>query len=287
MLFSFIPSSQAELWELLVEINVEEETVNSGDKVGITGRVVDHAYQPVAGAEIFLRMGSETVKRFTHPDGEFRGEFRELERTPGTYIVNVIATLDGKTGLANTQFEVNGNTTSISRLQEKLSTDEAIFYLNAKETDFEKNPIGQTLFKYYQEISEELIKEVKMNEPNADQIFVEEQRIIAENLKNEAIAKYNPGAGIYSGQMLDYYINGLDSGIRELVSKQMNFTANNFIEAQNIKNEIIANGGTYEEARKAYLEKIAISKETLEQFNQEQSEENVEEPQAEETQSND
>ena len=34
-----------------------------------------------------------------------------------------------------------------------------------------------------------------------------------------------------------------------------------------IKNEILANGGTYEEARKAYLEKISISKETLEEFN--------------------
>ena len=53
----------------------------------------------------------------------------------------------------------------------------------------------------------------------------------------------------------------------------MNFTKDMFKEAQIIQDEIIASGETLEEARKAYLEKISISKKELEKFNEENSEE--------------
>ncbi len=271
ILFSFIPTSQAELFELIVEVDMEKGIVYSGDKVTVTGRVVDHAYKPIAGGEILIRIGSDTMKRFTKPDGGFIGVFDEIQRIPGTYIVNVVASSEGKTGLVSTQFQVKGDTTPGSLLQEKLASNEARGYIGAEESDFEKNPIGQILFKYYQGLLKELIKEKReAGEPNADEIFIEEQRTIAENLKNQAISEFNPGAGVYNGTKLDYYISGLDPKIRELVSNQMNFTKNNFFEAQNIKNEILENGGTFEEARKAYLDRIAISKETLEQFNEEQ-----------------
>ena len=49
-----------------------------------------------------------------------------------------------------------------------------------------------------------------------------------------------------------------------------------FEEGQKVRNEILANGGTYEEARKAYLEKISVSKKNLEQFNQNDPNEEIE-----------
>ena len=144
MLFSFIPTSQAELWEFVVEVNVENGVVYPGDTVVVTGRVVDHAYEPTRGVEVFIRAGSETTKAFTTPDGHFRGEFENFQRVPGTYIVNVVASWYGMTGLSSTEFQVKGDATPISALQQKLSTEEAIKYLSSNESDFEKNPIGQT-----------------------------------------------------------------------------------------------------------------------------------------------
>ena len=271
ILFSFIPTSQAELFELVVEVNIEKAIVYSGDRVTVTGRVVDHAYEPIAGAEILIRIGSDTMKRFTKPDGGFKGVFDEIQRIPGTYIVNVSASSEDRTGWISTQFQVKGDITPGSSLIEKLATDEASGYIGAKASDFENNPVGKILFNYYQGLLKELIKEKReANEPNANKVLVEKQRAIAENLKNQAIATFDPGAGFYNGTKLDYYIASLDPEIRELVSNQMNFTKNNFFDAQNIKNEILANGGTAEEARKAYLDRIAISKADLEQFNQEQ-----------------
>ena len=285
MIFSFIPASQAELWELVIDLNVENGVINSGETVVVTGTIVDHAYKPIRGAEVFIRAGSDTTKAFTDIDGTFKGEFKDFQRIPGTYIVNVIGSWYGMTGLTSTQFRVTGDVSPVSALQEKLSTDEAIKYLSANESDFEKDPIGQTLFNYYHGLLEEMVLEKKESMiPIAEQIFLEEQRKIAEELKNQKIVEFEPGAGTYGGYRYDDYIRGLNPEIRDLVVSQLEFTKNKFEEAQKIRDEILANGGTYEEARQAYLERITIPKEVLEQFTLEKIEElkNSEESQTEE-----
>jgi len=274
MLFSFIPSSQAELWEFVVELDMEKRVVYSGDTVVVTGRVVDHAYDPTRGVEVLIRTGADTTKAFTDTDGTFRGEFVDFQRVPGTYIVNVVASWYGMTGLSSTEFQVKGDTSPASILQQQLSTDQARKYLSANESDFEKNPIGQTLFKYYHGLHDQLVAEKKeANKPNKELIFLEQQRRIAENLRNQAVEEYQPGFGTYSGYRYESYIAGLNPEIRDVVSKQLDFTQNNFLDAQKIKAEIIENGGTYEEARKAYLDRLTIPKEILEKFNESHLEE--------------
>jgi len=269
MLFSFIPSSQAELWEFIVELDMEKGVVYSGDTVVVTGRVVDHAYEPTRGVEVLIRTGADTTKAFTDTDGTFRGEFVDFQRVPGTYIVNVVASWYGMTGLSSTEFQVKGDASPISILQQQLSTDQARKYLSSNESDFEKNPIGQTLFKYYHGLLNQLIAEKKeANKPNEEQIFVEQQRMIAENLRNQAIEEYKPGYGTYGGYKYENYIAGLNPEIRDLVVNQLSFTQNNFLDAQKIRAEIIENGGTYEEARQAYLDRLTIPKEILEKFNE-------------------
>lgn len=269
MLFSFIPTSQAELWEFIVEVNVENEVVYSGDTVVITGRVVDHAYEPTRGVEVLIRAGSDTTKAFTTPDGHFRGEFENFQRVPGTYIVNVVASWYGMIGLSSTEFQVKGDSTPVSALQQKLSTDEAIKYLSSNESDFEKDPIGQMLFKHYHGLLDELIQEQsEAGKLNEGKIFIEKQRVISEALKEQAIEEYGSGYGTYDGFKYEDYIAGLNSEIKELVVEQLNFTKNSFLEAQELKQEMLANGSTYDEAMQAYLEMLTIPKATIEQFNE-------------------
>jgi len=277
VVFSFIPASEAELWDLIIDLNVEKGAIYSGETVVVIGKVVDHAYKPISDAEILIRAGSDTTRVFTDSDGIFRGEFEDFQRIPGTYVVNVIASLDGKTGLSSTQFQVKGEASPISALQEKLSTDEAIKYLSTNESSFEKDPIGQTLFKYYHGLLKELILEQnEASHISEEQIRLEEQRRIAENIRNQVIEERDPGAGTFEGYQYDDYIISLNPDIRDIVASQLNFTKNTFYEAQKLRDEIIASGATYEEARKAYLDMIAIPKEVLEQFNQNYLDENSE-----------
>ncbi len=278
MLFSFIPASEAELWDLVIDLNVQKGAIYSGETVVVTGKVVDHAYKPIIEAEVFIRTGSDTTIAFTDPYGVFRGEFEDFQRVPGIYADNVIASWNGKTGLSSTQFQVKGDISPVSALQEKLSTDEAKKYLSTNESDLVKDPIGQTLFKYYHGLLEELILEQReSSQPTEEEIYLEQQRIIAENLRNQAIEEYDPGAGTYGGYQYDDYINSLNPEIRDLVASQLNFTKNTFEEAQKVRDEIIANGGTYEEARQIYLDMVSIPRDVLEQFNQKWLDEKLEE----------
>lgn len=277
LLVSFIPTSNAELWELIIDLSVQKSVIYPGETVVITGRVVDHAYDPIRGAEVLVRTGSTTTKAFTDPDGVFKAEFKDFKKIAGTYTVNVIATWYGMTGLSTTQFEVKGDVSKVSALQDQLSTEQAIKYLSSKESSFEKDPIGQTLFKYYHGLLQKLVLEKKQSlKPNQDQIYVEQQRVIAEKLRNQAIEEHKPGAGTYGGYQYDDYIKNLNPEIRELVKSQLNFTKNTFENAQNVRDQILANGGTYEEARQAYLDLITIPKEVLEKFNQDRLEKSEE-----------
>ena len=270
MMFSFISTSEAELWELIIDLNVQKGAIYSGESLVITGKVVDHAYKPIRGAEVFLRAGSDTTKAFTDPWGNFRAEFQNFERIPGMYTVNVVASWYGMTGLTTTEFQVKGEVSKVSILQEQLSTEYARKYLGANENDFEKDPIGQTLFKYYHGLLDELILEnKKANEPLANQIHIEQQRKIAEDLREQAIEEFKPGAGVIEGWKYEDIVKNLNPEIRELVASQLDFTKNIFEEAQKVRETILANGGTHEEARQAYLEIITIPKETIEQFNDE------------------
>ena len=268
MIFSSIQTSEAELWELIIDLNVEKGAIVSGETLVVTGKVVEHAYKPIRGAEVLIRTGSETTKAFTDPWGVFRAEFENFERVPGTYTINAVATWYGMTGLETTQVQVKGDASPVSLLQQKLNTDEARKYLSSNESDFEKDPIGQTLFKYYHELLQELILENKEAEkPNIDELYVEEQRSIANKLTEQAVEEYNPGYGVYEGWSYENYVGSLDPEIRDLVVNQLNYTKNIFEEAQIIKAQIIADGGTYEEAQQAYLEMLSIPKEKLEEFN--------------------
>ena len=266
-------NANAELWELIVISEIDKGAIYQGESVKIKGKVVDHAYEPIRGAEVQIRTGTDTIKTFTDPYGKFTAEFKDFKKTPGTYKINIVATWYEMIGLTSMEFQVKGEITPISTLEEKLSTEQARKYLGSKETDFEKDPIGQTLFKYYHKLLAKLIEEKsKLREPIKDQMYLEEQRTIAENIRKEKLIESKVGAGIYEGYFYDSYIQSLNPQIRETIASQMNFTKNMFKEAQMIQDEIIASGGTFEEARKAYLEKISISKKELEKFNEENSE---------------
>jgi len=269
MLFSFISTTNAELWELIIDVNIQKGEIYPGETVIVTGKVVNHAYNPVEGIEILIRTGSDTAKTFTDSEGVFIGEFKDFQRIPGTYIVNIVASGDGMTGLSSSQFQVKGEISPVSGLQQKLSTEEARKYLGANESDFKKNPIGQTLFKYYHGLLDKLVLEHKeANKSIAEQKKVEQKRTNAEKLRHQDIKEYNPGSGMYEGYKYERYIANLNPEIKDLVISQLNFTNNMFKEAQKTRDGILANGGTYEEARQAYLNMISIPKETLEQFNQ-------------------
>ena len=268
-----ISVSEAELWDLIILVDMENGVILPGQSPIIAGIIVDHASKPVSQVHVNIRSGQESIFTVTDENGQFRAELGSFDRMPGTHLVNVIGnSIDGKTGIGNTEFLVKGDVTQFTALEEKLSTPEAKKYLKADPEEFARDPIGSTLFKYYQKMQQEYLEKKKINEQLADkQIFIENQKTIADELKHKAVNEFNPSFGIFSGYKYEDYIKSLDPKIKDTIINQLNFTKSLFEEARQIKEEIILNGGTQEEAMQAYFEHISVTKEQLNSFGEEQN----------------
>lgn len=271
--------SEATIWDLQIFASVQNSPLYSGDRPIVTGIITDQASKPVSNATVNVRSGSMSIFTTTSNSGEFLAELGKHDRMPGNYIVNISATTqEGKTGIASTSFQVKGELTPMSVSQQKLSTPEAQKYLEASPDQFKNNPLGFMLYNYYQKIYQEYLKEEKITEELAkEQLILNEQKIFANSLRQKAIEEYQPSMGIFSGEEYERYVNNLDEEVRDTVIEHLEFTKKLVEEAQILRNEILANGGTAEEAQNAYLEKIATSRDLIENLdNPEHTKNNLE-----------
>lgn len=263
-----ISASNAELWDLIILVDIENGAIHPGQAPTVTGMVVDHASNPVGQVQVHIRSGQESIFTNTDENGHFKATLSDANRVPGMYIVNIVGkTQDGKTGIATTQFQVKGDLTRTSVLEEKLSTIEARKYLESDASSFSKDPIGTMLFNHYQKLYQEFLKETETTQKlKNEQIFIEQQKVIANELREKAIEEFDPKIGTFSGYKYDDYIKSLNPEIRDMIINQLNFTKNLFADAHLAREQVLANGGSEEEARQAFIEKITITKEALDNF---------------------
>jgi hypothetical protein len=266
LLFPLASTSEAIQWDLLIQANVENSPLYSGDRPIVSGIILDHASKPVHKATVNIKSGTMSIFTTTSQSGEFMAELGKQDRIPGNYIVNISATsLEGKTGITSIQFQIKGELAVTTVNQEKVSTPEAKKFLEASPEDFDKNPIGFILYNYYQKLYQEYLEDEKLSEKLAQrQAIIEEQKEIENKFRLKAIEEFQPSMGIFSGPQYENYVNSLDEEVRDTVVKHLNFTKNLVGEAQVLRNEILENGGTAEEAQLAYLEKISTSREMIE-----------------------
>ena len=265
LLFSNLQNAESTLWDLQISVNLQKDHLTEEDIPIISGMVADHAGKPVSGAEVKVRLGEDSIITTSDEFGEFTVEFSNFDEMPGSYIVNVYATSDERIGLKSIDFQVKGEISVFAHTEKMLSTSEAIKYLQASEEDFVKDPLGLKLYYYYQNLQEQLFDEQKEQlDLIAEQQFINEQREQSILMTQQVIEEENPGAGIFAGYKYDRFVSNLDLAVKDIIVNQLNYTVDVFVAAQNAMDEVIANGGTFEEARQAYFEKAAISREMME-----------------------
>jgi len=265
LLFSNLPFSESVLWDLIIDVELEQSPLYVGEIPVVSVSVTDHASKPVSGAEVKVRLYSDSITVLTDTTGSFKVEFSEFDGLPGNYIVNVLATTnDGKIGLASTEFQVTGELLVQSYSEKILSTIEALKYLHASPDDFEYDPIGLILYNYYQNLQLEFLYEINsQTELDKEQQLISEQREQSIELTEQVIEEKNPSAGLYSGFKYDRFVDNLDRSVKDIIVNQLNYTVIVFGEAQAAFDEVISNGGSYQEARLAYYEKASISREVM------------------------
>ena len=158
-------NSEAVLWDLQIQANVDNTPLISGDRPIVSGIITDQASKPVHKATVNIKSGSMSIVTTTSKSGEFLAELGKQPRMPGNHVVNILATApDGKTGITSIQFQVRGELSPTTVNQEKLSTPEAKKYLESSPEDFDtRTLLAYILYNYYQKLYQEYLEDEKIS----------------------------------------------------------------------------------------------------------------------------
>lgn len=267
MLISNFQMADSTLWDLLIEVNLEQNSIYQGEIPLVFGTISDHAGKPVSDVDIKIRLGEDSIDAKSDVLGSFVVEFPNFAGIPGYHVVNVIATSGEKIGIKSTNFQVKGEIAVSSYTEKILSTTEAVKYLHASIEDFDNDPLGLTLFNYYQDLQTKFLEEQALqDEIDKQQQLIEEQRNFSLELTQQIIEEVNPGAGTYSGWKYDTFVSNLDHSVKEIILNQLEYTKTVFRQAQKAMDDVLTNGGTWNEAMQAYYEEASISRELMNSF---------------------
>ena len=263
----FVPSlaqSETTLWDLLIISSLEKGSIFVGETPKVTGQIIDHSSKPVSGADVSIKSGVLSFFTTTDENGNFAQELTGFDGLPGYYVINIAAEKEEQIGLTSLELQVSGDVKESEILFKQIETTIAQKYIQSTEEDFADDPIGIQMYYYYQQIYNDYLEAVKFEqeEKEAEKIL-NGQRELARQLLQESIEEINPGAGVYEGWNYEIFVDNLDLSVKDEIVAQLNHTTTTFYEAQELMSSILENGGTYEEAREAYLSKLSITQEMM------------------------
>jgi hypothetical protein len=215
--------------------------------------------RPVSGIEVKITFGANSATTVTDSNGEFRQEFSE-QMEPGIFTVNVFAKQDGKKGFGDATLRISKQMTTFSDM-----------YYNSKLSDLtdqkKSDPYESLKIKNYERFLKEKNKMLqKQIDIEAKKVSLQEKKDIASQRLNQTITELKPGPGSLSGDKYDRYFSELNPSIRDDVANQMNYTRKIITDAKLAMKQVLDSGGTPDEARKAYLEKLSTKRDSMEKI---------------------
>jgi len=267
---STIPDSEAKLWDFIVDVEFLKSPINEGKNPILIGTVVDHAYRPLSNIDVKLTVAGESHMLKTDGNGEFGKQIDVTELEPRTYSILVFATDDdGKKGMTRTTLEVSGHTEKSAKYERQLESMELANDLSKLRPN-SNDPISVILYQHYLKLQENAAK-AKYEEKLLD---LPQQKIRdARQMTNEKLMQSLEDRPLVTRDFddstkLGKFLQNLDDEKRTLFELQLNSTKLRFVEAQNIMQEILKNGGTASDARTAYLDYLSITQEEMNSFTQ-------------------
>ena len=267
---STIPDSEAKLWDFIVDVEFLKSPINEGKNPILIGTVVDHAYRPLSNIDVKLTVAGESHMLKTDGNGEFGKQIDVTELEPRTYSILVFATDDdGKKGMTRTTLEVSGHTEKSAKYERQLESMELANDLSKLRPN-SNDPISVILYQHYLKLQENAAK-AKYEEKLLDlpqQKIRDARQMTYEKLMQSLEDRPLITRDFDDSTKLGKFLQNLDDEKRTLFELQLNSTKLRFVEAQNIMQEILKNGGTTSDARAAYLDYLSITQEEMNSFTQ-------------------
>jgi len=245
-------------FDYIVNAKLEQYQIEIGQKPVVFGTVTDNVLRPVSGVEVKITFGANSATAVTDSAGKFRQEFAE-QSSPGIFSVNVFAKQDGKKGFGGATL----------RISKQMTTFAEMYYNSELANDGQKksDPYKSLKAKNYEKFLKEKNKAYqKQLDIEAKKIMLQEKKELANQSLNQTIVERNPGPGSFSGYKYDKYMSELNPSVRDDIANQMNYTKKTVDDARIAMKKVLDNGGSLDEARKAYMEKLSIKRENLEKI---------------------
>jgi len=262
---SSISESEAKLWDFIIDVQFLKNPIHDETNPTLIGTVVDHAYRPVGDVDVQVTFSGESYKLKTNESGKFEKQFDVSELNPRTYSVQIFATTDdGKKGITRTTLEIEGQVEKFAKYESQL---ESLEMANdpSKLRKNSSDPISVILYEHYLKLQHKVVQ-VQHEEKllNYSQQKLNEIR----ELSNQELMKMLeerplPSRHFDDSHKLIVFLDKLDDNKRNIFELQLNSTKLRSIEAQNLMQDLLANGTSQEKARQAYLDYLSITHEQM------------------------
>ena len=267
-MLSSIPDSEAKLWDYVVDVKFLENPISEGKNPIVMGTVVDHAYRPVFNVEVKVTFAGESYSLKTDRHGEFGKQLDAKQLKPRTYSVQIFVTTDdGKKSMARATLQIDGHTEKSAKYERQIESME----MANDPSKLRKNsndPISEILFRHYLELQDKAAhaqyEEKLLDIPQ--QKIREVRQLSYESLVRTLEERALQTQEFHDSTKLGKFLQNLDDEKRELFELQLNSTKIRFNEGQLLMKEILSQGGSYDDARNAYLDYISITQEEMNAF---------------------
>lgn len=247
----FNVASAVPMGNLVVSVMPEKTTLESNEIPVIVGTVTDQASKPITDAIVNISTSYGTVQVVTDTEGKFRYQYTE-QISPSQYVVNVKAQKDGYgIGFAKTTFFVKGTPISKPQNPQTVSGDK-----------IKQDPISSKILKSIETAQKkQAAQEEKMKKIEADKKFLEEQRSLAnQDLQNDLqgwIQQFDP---FIPRNAYASFVSEVNQTVQSIFWGQFNFTEQKINDGHVAQLQVLQNGGSNGDARKAFIQKATSTR---------------------------
>ncbi|HET8719802.1 MAG TPA: carboxypeptidase-like regulatory domain-containing protein [Candidatus Nitrosotenuis sp.] len=254
-------TSASTLWDFVIDAKLEKSEIDLHEKPAISGTVLDQASKPIPNAEVTIKFSDQSVVTTTDSKGSFGYEFDE-QNTPGTFSVVIFAKLAEKKGFANLSLKIGKQDSTFKEIYYKSST-----FGNRTDTLPGTAYDGLQLKQYQKYLEDQNRRMQKQIGIEAQNTALNEVHERAKQILNDDINSRVIGPGVFSNKDTQRYLTTINPAVRDSISMQMNYTKQVYEEARAAMKQILDEGGSLEDAKKAYFDKLAITKDQLNEIN--------------------
>ncbi len=245
---------------LVITVNPEKTIFEVGQIPVLVGTVTNQGGRPIANAQVSISTSYGIFENYTDNDGKFMYQYTSPV-APAQYLINVEAQKGGYgTGHASTTFFVSGVPVSQSPQYDSVTISG---------NNINQDPLASRILKNIEIAKKQQAEQdAKIRMMEEDRKFQESQQALAnQQLQFDLqswFVQFNP---FTPRNAYALFISQINQTVQSIFWGQFNFTEQKTNAGLAAQNQVLQNGGTYDQARNAFIQNAATPRSEISKVN--------------------